>query len=267
MKRIRMILVFACAIAPMLACNLLTTPTAQPPANALESINVETSVARTLDFERAVQAAVASAQPGQATQDVPPAQQPPGPTVEPTQGVPMISASVDTNCRKGPATIYEAISYLLVGKTSEVVNKYQNGLWWVIKDPNNPAQRCWVWGSTTMVTGDWQSLPEATQPPTPTVQLVLSLDGSASPANYWGACPVTITYTFNIQSNMPVNMGYHVASSESPFSALKSTSFGPGTKTFNLDQSYNASGTYWKQFYIDSPLIMNHKVEVSVHCL
>ncbi len=152
-KQFIVLLTVVCCLS--LACNLLNTATTPSPNE--KPINVETSVAGTLAFEAAVQTAAAGQAPDPTAQGAPSTSEPPAPTLEPTSSVPMVSASMDTNCRTGPSTVYEAISYLLVGKTSEVVNKYQNGLWWVIKDPNEPNRRCWVWGNTTNVTGNWQA--------------------------------------------------------------------------------------------------------------
>jgi hypothetical protein len=37
-----------------------------------------------------------------------------------------------------------------------------------VLNPDSPTQVCWLWAQYATVTGDWQSLPVATQPPTPT---------------------------------------------------------------------------------------------------
>lgn len=271
MKNLRTILVLACLAGPILACNLLTTPATQAPLIIPETINIGTSVARTLAFESAVQTAVASAQPQPATQGVIlPTLQPPAPTLEPTPGAPNISASIDTNCRKGPGQIYEAVSYLLVGKTSEVVNQYQNGTWWVIKDPNNPSQRCWVWGQTTLVTGNWKQLPEATQPPTPTGAAVLVLQGSVNvdaspdPDNYTGPCPVIAHLSWGVHSSMATTIGYNFL----PGSGFieNYTFAGAGWKTWNYNTTINASGNYWEKLEVVSPVYLAKQVNYTVTC-
>jgi hypothetical protein len=45
----------------------------------------------------------------------------PSSTLTPTESKPMISVSVDTNCRTGPGKIYDWIGALLVGEEAEVV--------------------------------------------------------------------------------------------------------------------------------------------------
>ena len=252
-----------------LACSLLTTPATQAPAIQGPPINVETSVAGTRAFEFAVQTAAAGQVPP-TPQGFAATAQPPAATAEPTAGSPLISASVDTNCRKGPATIYEAISYLLVGNTSEVVAKYQNGLWWVIKDPNNPNQRCWVWGQTTSVTGNWQQLPDATQPPTPTGSVILTMHGgvlvdtSPDPDNYTGPCPVVAKLFWGVESNMAVTIGYMLLPG---VGAVESYTFaGPGLKEWSYGTDITHSGTFWERLEIVSPVSMYKEVTYTVTC-
>ena len=93
-------------------------------------------------------------------------------TLTPTQEKPMISVSVDTNCRKGPGKIYDWIGALMVGEQAEVVGRSMDGQYWVIKNPDQ-AGNCWLWGNYANVTGPTSGLPQYTQPPTPT------------PAFYW----------------------------------------------------------------------------------
>jgi hypothetical protein len=104
--------------------------------------------------------------------------------------------------------MYEIIGKLLVGQTSEVVAKYQNGKFWLIKNPSNPAQECWVWNETTKVTGNVASLPEATPPATPNVTLNLTIYAVISPITYNGGCPVTVELVGNFSVNTPVIVSY-----------------------------------------------------------
>jgi hypothetical protein len=86
-----------------------------------------------------------------------------------TPSIPMISASVNTNCRAGPGVVYPVQGYLLIKDTNvQVVGRLSTNAWWVIQNPSKPGQVCWVWGQTTSVSGDINSLPVATPPPTPT---------------------------------------------------------------------------------------------------
>ena len=88
-------------------------------------------------------------------------------TLTPTPEVPMASVSVNTNCRTGPNIQFDLIGALNVGQTAEVVGRYQNGAYWIIKTPGSSGN-CWLWGNYATVTGNTSNLPEYTSPPTPT---------------------------------------------------------------------------------------------------
>lgn len=88
-------------------------------------------------------------------------------TLAPTESKPMVSVSVDTNCRTGPGKIYDWIGALLVGEEAEVVGKSSDGQYWVVKNPDK-AGECWLWANYASVTGPTTGLAEYTPPPTPT---------------------------------------------------------------------------------------------------
>jgi len=87
------------------------------------------------------------------------------PTSTPT--VPMVTVSVNTNCRTGPGIIYDLIGGLLVGEEAIVVGKFTSTNYWIINNPDAPGT-CWLWGEYATVTGNTAGLPEYAQPPTPT---------------------------------------------------------------------------------------------------
>lgn len=88
-------------------------------------------------------------------------------TLTPTPGVPTASVSVNTNCRTGPSVQFDLIGALNIGQTAEVVGKYQNGAYWIIKTPGSSGN-CWLWGNYATVSGNTSNLPEYPSPPTPT---------------------------------------------------------------------------------------------------
>ncbi len=207
-------------------------------------------------FDFAVQTAAAAGQTGDSGQVVQATSQQVAPTTEPTAGPPTVSVSMDTNCRKGPSTIYEDISYLLVGRTSEVVNKYQNGAWWVIKDPNNPNLRCWLWGYYATVTGNWQQLPEATQPPTPTITLSIeaTINVIAPPA-WVGPCPVPMTGSGTITANMPVTVTYVWERSAGPNLGSGSLTFAAaGSQNINFGTNFFSTSGGTVRIHVTSPI-------------
>jgi hypothetical protein len=88
-------------------------------------------------------------------------------TLTPTPDKPMVSVSVDTNCRTGPGQPYDIIGALLVGEQAEVVGAAVNGGYWIIKNPDR-AGECWLWANYASVVGETSGLPKLTPPPTPT---------------------------------------------------------------------------------------------------
>jgi hypothetical protein len=90
------------------------------------------------------------------------------PPFTPTPAVPMISASVATNCRLGPDVLYNPpVGVLPVGKQVEVHGRNDSSTWWYIQNPSRPGQFCWVWGESTKVQGNTSALPIITPPPKP----------------------------------------------------------------------------------------------------
>jgi hypothetical protein len=92
----------------------------------------------------------------------------PTPTFTFTPAVPLVSVSVQTNCRSGPGTAYDVLGIVNVGQTAEVVGRSASSDNWIIKLPSNPAITCWLWGFYAAVVGDTSGLPVITPPPTPT---------------------------------------------------------------------------------------------------
>ncbi|MEW5939300.1 MAG: hypothetical protein AB1750_06550 [Chloroflexota bacterium] len=117
----------------------------------------------------------------------------PIPTLSPTliltatSSVPLISVSVDTNCRVGPGKVYDRVGGLYVGQTAEVYARNPGGDYWYIRLPENPGIFCWVWGYYATVVGNVAALPVYTPPPTPTPApgFELSYAGLDSCVGWW----------------------------------------------------------------------------------
>jgi len=84
-----------------------------------------------------------------------------------TPTTPVVSVSIDTNCRTGPGVVYDYLTGLLVGEKAEVVGKYTSvsPTYWIIK---KGSITCWLWGQYATVEGNTSSLPEMIPPPSPT---------------------------------------------------------------------------------------------------
>ena len=88
-----------------------------------------------------------------------------------TSQIPQISVSVATNCRVGPGKVYQMVGALLVGKIAEVYGRDPTNNYWYIRNPDNQANFCWVWGEYATLFGPTSNLPVFTPPPTPTATL------------------------------------------------------------------------------------------------
>ena len=148
----------------------------------------------------------AAAQPSATSTPEPPTETP---TLAPTNtpavtappSAPMISASVGTNCRLGPSTVYDPpVGVLVPGQKSEVKGRNDTGTWWYIANPGKAGQFCWIWGETTTVEGDVSSLPVITPPPPPPTATMTATPGALYTATYDSvhACGGTPTGIFKI---------------------------------------------------------------------
>jgi hypothetical protein len=82
--------------------------------------------------------------------------------------VPLVSVSVDTNCRVGPGQVYERVGALLVGETVQVYGMNPTGRYWYVQNPDEGIEFCWLWGEYATISGNFAALPVFTPPPTPT---------------------------------------------------------------------------------------------------
>ncbi|MCP4140994.1 MAG: hypothetical protein GY755_12025 [Chloroflexi bacterium] len=162
-----------------LACTLGGTPPAETP-NTNNSI--ATSVALTLaaNGQSAPGAELPTPLPTM-TESLPPtATLIPTIALTATPSVPMISVSVNTNCRTGPGKNYDYLGALVVGEKAEIVGKNTSNDYWVIKNPD-ASGNCWLWGYYATVSGNTANLTEYIVPPTPTPSIPLA------PSNFTAA--------------------------------------------------------------------------------
>ncbi len=121
------------------------------------------------------------------------------PTPSPTLGPPFAIASVNSNCRGGPGSIYDVLGYLMAGDRTRIRGKDHPTNWWVV-DQMDGSGTCWVANNLTDEEGDLSQVPVVLAPPTPTpadttpptVQVSYSPTGTSKPDE---ADPVTFTAT------------------------------------------------------------------------
>jgi len=103
----------------------------------------------------------------------------------PTSSIPLISVSVNTNCRSGPGKVYDLEGALLVDEVAEVYGRDPTNNYWYIRNPDRDPEFCWVWGKYAILIGPALLLPVFTPPPTPTATLT-PLPSPAFKAEYAG---------------------------------------------------------------------------------
>ncbi len=91
----------------------------------------------------------------------------PIPAFTATTAVVQVSVYVATNCRTGPSVAYPRVGGLQVGQVAHVVGRNADNTYWVIQNPGQTNQTCWLWGQFATLTGDITALPVITPPPPP----------------------------------------------------------------------------------------------------
>jgi hypothetical protein len=155
-----------------LACSLGGPAALQQPPGQVETAVAQTLVAQQNLAPLVTQVVIIITSAPQEVQPPPPdTQQPPPPpetpTITPTEtpGEPMVSVTVDTNCRYGPGPDYHVVGALMVGEKVKVFGKNSSGDWWYIQNSKRPGEFCWIWGQYAQVEGDKAAIAIATPPP------------------------------------------------------------------------------------------------------
>lgn len=149
------------ASSVLTACGMLAPAQVEPTAISIETIN--TLVSQTLAAQQALVPPT--------LEPLPPTENPPTPTVTPTAtaSIPIIVATIDTNCRTGADQIWDVVGAFKKDGEAQVLGMWLNGAWYLIRNPSNPALgKCWVWGGSVTRKGDWSRVPAAYPPATPT---------------------------------------------------------------------------------------------------
>ena len=170
---------FAITISALLifvsGCNLSAAPAVATATNPAPSAPLETQVAQAVAATYAAQTAISNS--AAATLAAVVSNTPeftftpsltPTLTFTLTPNAPMVSVSVNTNCRSGPGSPYDILGVLNVGQNAEVVGRSSVADYWIIKLPSNPAVTCTIWGQYATLVGNTSGLPVVNPPPTPT---------------------------------------------------------------------------------------------------
>jgi hypothetical protein len=251
-------------VAPLLACGLpaLVQETVAPELPAIEEQAV-TAIA-TLPVQGPSLVETAS----------------PTSTATPTSAAARFTTNVDANCRGGPGTMYEIVSWLPTGTTVEIIGKDSTGTWWYV----DHVPPCWLSSVTGRAEGDLSGVPVLPTPPTPTpvptatwtpsptlgvvfrppVVTRITLPPLVSAANVsvdrttCVPCPCRATWRGTITATGPLTASY-----------VWETSLGAGVwveTSMRADISFSGAGTlstydYWQQ----SPAADGHTVIARLH--
>lgn len=102
-----------------------------------------------------------------------------------TPAIPLISVSVDTNCRTGPGVIFERVGILLVGETAEIVGREPRGNYWYIRNPDAGPEYCWVWGEYATISGNTLYLQYMSPPSPPVTSFTVSFEKLETCVVWW----------------------------------------------------------------------------------
>lgn len=249
-------LIAGCAF-PIAISQATQPPVVEQPADQ-NAIN--TAVAQTVIAVAVEQTAAAVGAPPTNTAEPPPPADTVAPptetteptaTLEPTPSTPMIKANIDTNCRYGPGPDYGVIGYLMVSDGKQPVRgRNSSNTWWYVANPDYPSASCWAWGDSTAVEGDIGSVPVVNAP-------VPGLEAGASPKNYSGACPVTITFLANISMGGPATITYRFEAAgggSTANSTVTISNAGGGTVTVSTTKDYNVDTEDKIRIHVVSPV-------------
>jgi hypothetical protein len=166
-RRSRGIVLATSAILAASGCNLaLQGPSG---VNAtLEEAAVRTAVFQTRDAEDTAAKLAADAAMPSSTATLALPTDTPSQTLTPTSGRVMITLSKNTNCRAGPDTQFDLVGVMKVGEEAEAVGRNEDGTYFVIHLPSNPAKTCWLWSQWAAADGNAEGLPVMPSPATPT---------------------------------------------------------------------------------------------------
>jgi len=200
------LLVVLTLAAASLACNL---PSASREAD-------ETAFARFVEQTIAVEAFTGGPQPEATYTPILQSAEGQSPTSPPMPSVPMVSVSVNTNCRTGPGSDYEIVGGLLVGEQAQIVMRSSIPDFVLIDLPDGSGQTCWLWMQYGTQTGDTSGLPEATPPPTPTPEEedVVDLSFNAQPS-YVFICDTSYAVPIHVvNTGSAAFQSYHVSTTD-----------------------------------------------------
>ena len=170
------------------------------------------------------------------------------------------------NCRFGPATSYNVIGALNLGKQAEIIGRNADSTWWYVRNPSDPSTSCWLSAEFVQTVGDVQSLPVVT----PLENMVTSVQVRVDPPVINVACddlPQVVTISALITTSGPAIVTWHWESSAGVISPDKQILFEAGdTKTVQDYYQVNMISDYIVQAETTLPNIVTGQASFKVVC-
>lgn len=191
------------------------------------------------------------------------------PTVTPTSTPSVFLAapkSQPVNCRFGPATSYNVIGALELGRQAEIIGRNAESTWWFVRNPSDPSTSCWLSADFVQTVGDVQSLPVVM----PLENMVTSVQVRVDPPLLNVACdaaPQVVTISAQITASGPAIVTWHWKSSAGVVSPDKQILFEAGdTKTVQDYYQVTAIDDYIVQVETTLPNIATGQASFKMVC-
>src|SRR5262245_27601341 len=126
----------AILILAILACN---GPFSNPPQQSAPEIQTAAAQALEVIFTPGITETAEPLQSPKANTPIATATQVGVATHTPTYSVPIITVRESTNCRTGPGQDYEVIFTYLSGKELEIIGRYDQDNYWLVKSAESPT--------------------------------------------------------------------------------------------------------------------------------
>ena len=170
------------------------------------------------------------------------------------------------NCRFGPATSYNVIGALNLGRQAEIIGRNADSTWWYVRNPSDPSTSCWLSAEFVETVGDVQSLPVVT----PLENMVTGVQVRVDPQVINVACdalPQVVTISAQITASGPAIVTWHWESSAGVVSPDKQVLFEAGdTKTVQDYYQVNMISDYIVQVQTTLPNIVTGQASFKVVC-
>ena len=185
------------------SCNLPASgevPEETEPAQAGADVNVVgTSVALTTS----AMMTEPSETPAAATTEEPTTAPTDAPAAAPTQCTPTAKATVDSNIRSGPGTVYDIVGFLPLNGVATVAGKNDAGTWWYILLPGKTSDYGWISGTIVETSCLPASVQVVAAPPTPVQPTEVADDDDNGGSSSGGGTPDLVAAGMQYYPNPP----------------------------------------------------------------